>query len=384
MKKITYYLILLFIIPTVSAKEIDLPLCPTNIQYFPQNLPLHCKMPPNAKVVKFAGPPGEPPSMALSPQGLPMIPAPFPGPVPGQFPGSVAVPGPFPGPMPMPVPASPSAKVPVIVMPFYSPDPAFKKPKPIRPGSISTGSDTDRRIDMDTRSDTDIDTDTDTSSSSETSGSSDTSSERGIWRKNKKKWKKGWKRGHKKGFKRNTRRFNRQLKAKRRRHQKKDRLTPILQYVTKDGYVIYEKKISKGEATDWLNGQNVADENINENDGVAPKQVQVRTSTKHNDGNAETRDVKTSKNNKKKHTKIVQLNDDNNFDYESKKRVGTKNIKGPGNDNNKNKQDRDDDSSEEGSDEKLKSNGEKIGNAEMSTKRAVGKPQRRRSKFNKT
>ncbi|CAG9787507.1 unnamed protein product [Diatraea saccharalis] len=194
-----------------------------------------------------------PPFFQSPPDGLPSFP---PIPVPPQPPG--LPPGLSPGlpaglptgsmpmmPMPMPV-VGPAPKVPVIVMPFYSPDPAYKKPPgkkpphfPKRPPRLPYY-----------HSDTSADTDT----SSDTSTSSDSSYEnRGWWRGNR-------------GFKRNGRRFNRRHRLKKKKHNRGALLTPVLQYVTKDGYVIYEKKITRDEAKDWMNIKRDMKNDGNENE----------------------------------------------------------------------------------------------------------------------
>ncbi|XP_045768049.1 SR-related and CTD-associated factor 4-like [Maniola jurtina] len=213
---------------TIEAEDPELPLCPTNMQYFPQNLPMHCRLPGTV-----------PPFPSLGYQNpLPdKQPIPMPVPLPG-MPGPI--PGPMPGPMPMPMvpmPPSPAHKLPVIVMPFYSPDTSGKKPhtshqdRPPRKRRLPVRKRKPKYYSSDEDS-------TNTDSSTDTDYSTDTSSERGFWR------------GPRTG-----RRSNRHHKSKRKKHQQqqnKEILTPILQYVTKDGYVIFEKQISKGEAKDWL------------------------------------------------------------------------------------------------------------------------------------
>ncbi|CAH2247640.1 jg784 [Pararge aegeria aegeria] len=216
------FLILSFVV--IDAKDPELPLCPTNMQYFPQNLPMHCRLP--GTVPPFPSPVYQNPSIGK--QSLP-LPVPLPG-----------IPAPMPGTMPMPMvpmPPAPAHKLPVIVMPFYSPDTTGKKPHTSHQGRPRK-----RRLPRRHRrpkyysSDDDIDTSTDTDSSTDTDDSSDTSSERGFWK------------GPRAG-----RRSNAHHKSKKSKHpQNQEILTPILQYVTKDGYVIYEKQISKGEAKDWL------------------------------------------------------------------------------------------------------------------------------------
>ncbi|KAM3956161.1 LOW QUALITY PROTEIN: uncharacterized protein ACR2FA_009877 [Aphomia sociella] len=233
----------------VCAKDPELPPCPTNVEYFPQNLPMHCRMPRHASY-PF-------PDNMLSVTMPPFPPAP-PFPPPGPYyqnsqsdkeggplsiPMPPGIPGPMPVPMPMPMVApGPAHKLPVIVMPFYSPERSYKKPphENRRPPK--------RIVEIHTRrpsyySDTDTSSDTDTDTSSDTS--SNTSSEG-----------RGWWKG--KGWRRNGRRFNKRHKSRRKKHNKKDLLTPILQYVTKDGYVIFEKKITKGEAKDWLSVKKAA------------------------------------------------------------------------------------------------------------------------------
>ncbi|CAH2085926.1 unnamed protein product [Euphydryas editha] len=207
-----YKIILLSYLARLEAKEPELPLCPTNMQYFPQNLPMHCRLPISPATLRPI--PGKP--MEYLPPTVPGFPNPIPGSVPGM------IPGPMPMPMaPMaPIPQSPAHKLPVVVMPFYSPD--TKNHKKRRFGHK-------KRPKHFYRSDDDS-SDTDASSDD----SSDHSSEHGWWERS-----------------RNGRRSNRS-KSKRRRHKNKDLLTPVLQYVTKDGYVIFEKQISKGEANNWL------------------------------------------------------------------------------------------------------------------------------------
>ncbi|XP_052749544.1 WW domain-binding protein 11-like [Galleria mellonella] len=230
----------------VLSKGPELPPCPTNVQYFPQNLPMHCRMPRNVNYPAFPENmlsntmppfPAQPPlSPAFAPPYFPSGKegGPLPVPVP---PG---IPGPMPIPMPMAmVPPGPAHKLPVIVMPFYSPDHSYQKPPIRRPSK--------RIIEIHTRrpfySDTSSDTDADNESASDTS--SDTSSDG-----------RGWWKG--KGWRRSGRRLNKRHRPRRKKHARKDLLTPILQYVTKDGYVIFEKKITKDEAKDWLSVKKTA------------------------------------------------------------------------------------------------------------------------------
>ncbi|XP_038221647.1 WW domain-binding protein 11-like [Zerene cesonia] len=240
----TKSVIVYFMLSVVIAKDPELPLCPTNIQYFPQNLPMHCRMPtptdmqniPNLQM-PFQSPtlpPFPPPFYQSPPPGK--QPEPMPLPVPPGMPGIPAMPGPMPIPMPMPLPGppGPAHKLPVIVMPFYSPDNSFKKPQQGRPDPRPRPRIRIRKRRPRYYSDTDdsSDTDTDTSSNELTDSTSEYD---GFWR-----------------GKRSGRRSNRHHREKRRRHQRQELLTPVLQYVTKDGYVIFEKKITKGEAKDWL------------------------------------------------------------------------------------------------------------------------------------
>lgn len=248
MAKLWEGLLLLIIAVSVSTKEEDLPLCPTNVQFFPQTLPMHCRMPANAML------PGlQPMSDVKTLPAAPPIPPPFfQSPPPNQqgnpmtIIGPPGMPGPmlFGGPGPMSImpmhPPVPTHKLPVIVMPFYKPDPAFKKSSEQKRNKKKHNK--HRRPQYDSIYDTDTSTDTDYSSDT----SSDSSTDVEWWRKRTVR-------------NRNTRKFNKKYKSKkikRKRNENKELLTPLLQYVTKDGYVIYEKKISKGEAQDWLDVKN--------------------------------------------------------------------------------------------------------------------------------
>lgn len=282
--------ILISILVLSCAEQIDkLPLCPTNIEYFPQSLPMHCRMPRSTDfTANIAG--LTPTDVATAPQPSQFyqsppsdkqptpisIPVPAGDPIPYPFPGGLPPGGAFPMPIPMPIPG-PAHKLPVIVMPFYSPDPIHKKPKDIRPKIGGHGHDrrprrphrpwrprrrpydTDSSTDKDTENsryssdtDTDKETDTDTSDSSDSSrdylrDNSAMIEERGWWNHKSK-------RGKQSG-RRTSKTHSHKIKASRRNNNNKDKkelLTPVLQYVTKDGYVIFEKKISKGEAKDWL------------------------------------------------------------------------------------------------------------------------------------
>lgn len=242
--------LLISIIAKVKAKpkEPELPICPTNMQFFPSNLPMHCRMPPAGKTItpfppgffqspppdglpnpiQFPIPPGFPQGFPGLPPGSGPMPVPgLPGPGPIPMPGPGPMPMPGLGPMPMPMampPPGPAHKLPVIVMPFYSPDPSYKNKK--RPPRIL-----------------------DHESSSDTSGDSSSSVSREWWRGRRARSgrRSNIRRRSGRGF-----RKNRKHRTIKRRHNKGNILTPILQYVTKDGYVIFEKKISNNEATDWL------------------------------------------------------------------------------------------------------------------------------------
>lgn len=114
-------------------------------------------------------------------------------------------------------------------MPFYSPDPKYKKEKKERKERKEiSSSDTENDSDC---SDTD-DTDTDNNE---------------YWKEKRPSKRSRHHRHHRRrGGRRSGRRgYN--------GHEGRELLTPVIQYVTKDGYVIYEKEISKGEAKDWLN-----------------------------------------------------------------------------------------------------------------------------------
>jgi hypothetical protein len=247
----TYFKVIIISIIFAQSKgsDPDLPPCPTNIQFLPQNLPMHCRIP---RDVKFPGPPGgpllplppffpPPPSSdkLLNPLPMPGLPNGLPpGLPPGLFPPGL--PGPIPMPMPMMPgpPGLPSPKLPVIVMPFYSPDPSYKQPphKDDRKRPIKIHGRPPRRpLYYDSHSDSDW-----TGSSSSDVSSSSSSEHRGWWKS-------------KRGFRRYGKKLHGKNKSRKMRHGRKEVLTPVLQYVTKDGYVIYEKKISKDEAKDWLN-----------------------------------------------------------------------------------------------------------------------------------
>lgn len=254
MRRFFFHGILIWSFTIIKAKEPELPLCPTNMQYFPQNLPMHCRMPVGAPPRISRSPSDKPPQPIQIPMNgfLGNVPGAVPGggypgtlgggmpvPMPGAFPGiSGGVPGPLSGgmpmPMPMPLPQSPAHKLPVIVMPFYSQDTSDKVPQiPQRQKHKKHRKNYTKKRPKQYYSDEDS-TDTDTSEDD----NSDSSSNVGWWKNL-----------------RHGRRSNRH-KSNRRKHKKQELLTPVLQYVTKDGYVIYEKQISKGEAKGWLGNKN--------------------------------------------------------------------------------------------------------------------------------
>ncbi|XP_059054552.1 uncharacterized protein LOC131848646 [Achroia grisella] len=252
-------LVVLGIAALVLGKEPELPPCPTNVEYFPQDLPMHCRMPRHANYPTYPENmlSGTMPPFPLSPPFPPVFPPPGPyfpagkegAPVP--MPMSLAVPGPMSA-MPVVAPG-PAQKLPVIVMPFYSPDRSYQKSPRHHPPR--------RIVEIQTRrpfySDTDISSDTGTDTDTSFDTSHDTSSDGGGWWKGK-------------GWRRNGRRFNKRHKPRRKKHTKKDLLTPILQYVTKDGYVIFEKTITKNEAKDWLKVKKTTLNNVNKNEENEP------------------------------------------------------------------------------------------------------------------
>ncbi|CAH2040058.1 unnamed protein product, partial [Iphiclides podalirius] len=202
-----------------------------NYPFFPGSLP------------NFTFPP-LPPGFPSPDKGGAPIPFPMPPGMPG-VPGPPGLPGPAPVPMPMHMPMmpmplpGPAHKVPVIVMPFYSPEGA-RKPAPGGPRHKKRRVHVNKKRFPPYHSESDTDTDTGTSETDDSRySSSDTSSSDGggAW----------W------GGRRSGGRFGGKHAHQRRRHKANaDFLTPIIQYVTKDGYVIFEKKISKDQASDWL------------------------------------------------------------------------------------------------------------------------------------
>lgn len=259
------WLLLIGLSTTLASHEPDLPLCPTHLQFFPQKLPMHCRMPRNADREAFPDLPQYPtlpplpesyfqsPSPDKQPPPIPIHIPPFPGmpggmPMPGQIGGSMegpmpGMPGPMPLPMPVPIVGGPPHKLPIIVMPFYSQDHSFKKPQPEIPPKHrdkkkKTHKKKKKHYDIETKSSSCEDSESESSDRS-------SSSEHGFWI------------GRRKLRRKMARRSNKQHRTRRTefKNKRKDLLTPILQYVTKDGYVIFEKKISKNEAKDWLKSQ---------------------------------------------------------------------------------------------------------------------------------
>lgn len=249
------WIIFLVIFQTIYAKDPELPLCPTNIAYFPQSLPMHCRMSNgktfNSEPIPIKSQPSVtyPPSIYRSPSPN-KIPPPMPFPVPPGFPAPIFPPGmavppmaAIPGPVPMPIAGPPPQKLPVIVMPFYSPDPANKK-------------DDDRRK---KRKNKDT-SESESCSDEDTSDSSGGGKSSGFWRPRKHGKKR---KGHKHIYRRSG------GGSRRNSRKNKELLTPMIQYITKDGYVIFEKEISKGEAKNWLSKK---DERENEK-GISFKEL---------------------------------------------------------------------------------------------------------------
>uniref|UniRef100_A0A2A4JU08 Uncharacterized protein n=1 Tax=Heliothis virescens TaxID=7102 RepID=A0A2A4JU08_HELVI len=269
MKIALHLWLLVSVSTTIAIKDPPLPPCPTHLQYFPQSLPMHCRMPRSADPSQFPDVPQYPtlpplpesfyqsPPPDKQPRPIPIPIPPFPG-IPGAMPmpgpmgphvGPPMPPGPMPGPMPggpmpmpmpMPMVGGPPHKLPVIVMPFYSPDNSFKKPSTSRPRRRRPKKRRPRKKRPNSH-----ESDDETSSGEGGSGSedSDDSSEHGFWK------------GHaKSGRRKMSRRSGKKHHPRKKEpmNKKKELLTPILQYVTKDGYVIFEKQITKSEAKDWL------------------------------------------------------------------------------------------------------------------------------------
>ncbi|CAD0200170.1 unnamed protein product [Chrysodeixis includens] len=252
------------------AKDADLPLCPTNLQYFPQNLPMHCRLPGSSGPIQNPDTQGQPGQFPALPPQFGTMPPYYQSPPPNKQPNPIPIPIPpfqgLPGgmppgqmgppmPMPMPMIGGPPHKLPVIVMPFYSPDTSFKRPPPeTRPKTENPRKKKKKKKRKKKHShDSDTDSSADDNSSDDTSdtsrGRGRGSDEYGWWPERKKK-----KTYKKKTDKKITRRFNQHHSSKSHKNERKNKelLTPILQYVTKDGYVIFEKKISTNEAKDWL------------------------------------------------------------------------------------------------------------------------------------
>ncbi|KAF9408749.1 hypothetical protein HW555_011666 [Spodoptera exigua] len=125
------WLLLVSVSSSLAKDSLDLPLCPTSPQYFPQSLPMHCRLPRQANPGDFSDlpqyptlppipdsffqslpPDKQPPPIPIPIPPFPEMPmpghmappgAPMPGPMPG-MPGPMpGMPG-MPGPMPMPMP----------------------------------------------------------------------------------------------------------------------------------------------------------------------------------------------------------------------------------------------------------------------------------------
>lgn len=281
---------------TQGNDEPDLPICPSNIEFFPQNLPMHCRMArssdlgnglPNIPTVMPPLPPGfqsPPPDGQPAPIPIPFPPVsgglPMPGPMPGPLPGSMmgpmspgmpmAMPGPMVGPMPMASMGGPNHKLPVIVMPFYSPDPGYKKKPDERPRFPPKKR--RRRPKKPLYRESSTDSDDTSSEDSDTDTSTDTSSDHETWRGLRKGWRKNAK---------NTRRSSRRRYKK----KKKELLTPVLQYITRDGYVIFEKKITKVEASDWLKTGDSNSKRENKNDNNKPEKNEQNDEDNDNEDN---------------------------------------------------------------------------------------------------
>ncbi|XP_053605802.1 serine/threonine-protein kinase prpf4B-like [Plodia interpunctella] len=277
--RLKFIILLVFKLAFGKELDVDLPLCPTDIQFLPQSLPMHCRLPRNANFASFDG---EKPTPTLPPYLAPFYQSPAPSkvpfPMPPGFPGypgmqlsgaapSIVAPLPAPPPaLPGVVPArispiqvsGPAHKLPVIVMPFYSPDKSFRSSqRPAQSQSYSDDPDTDssNTSSDDTSSDTDTSSDSDTQSDHSRDRDHDRDHERG--RERDRDSDDGWWKS-KRGFRRSSRRHS---AHKHRGHRMKKKwpreiITPILQYVNDNGYVIFEKKISKVEAKEWLNGEN--------------------------------------------------------------------------------------------------------------------------------
>ncbi|XP_063826964.1 uncharacterized protein LOC135076426 [Ostrinia nubilalis] len=158
-----------------------------------------------------------PPMPYPMPMGMPAgpVPAPMPLPMPLGMPAG-PMPAPMPMPMPMPLPL-PQPRLPVVVMPYYSkakkrrPAKRYRKRRPRRKYVSSSCESSD----------------TDVSSSSDID-----------------------------------------FRASQRRSRQV--LTPVVSYMTKNGYVVYQKKIKNEKAKDWLrtNGgaEEIRDEELTEQD----------------------------------------------------------------------------------------------------------------------
>lgn len=154
----------------------------------------------------------------VEPQFMP-APFPFPGsvgsmpvpappmlsPMPMAGPMAGPMPGPIPGPMPFPI--MPQQKLPLVVMPYYSKI-ADKHPRRHKKKKHPR-----KKKDK-------VPCSSESSSSSTSSESSDD--------------------------------FDFRANHKSKRKHRRPVLTPVVSYVTKDGYVVYQKKIKKDKAKDWL------------------------------------------------------------------------------------------------------------------------------------
>ncbi|XP_063540087.1 swi5-dependent recombination DNA repair protein 1 homolog [Cydia strobilella] len=287
----SYAILVSFTAVFAKDPEPELPPCPTNFQFLPQTLPMHCKMtsqpfqspplPPQFPPF-MSGPPANPGNPVPNPEKP--LSAPFPPPMPmGMPPMPMGMSPPLPmGPMPMGLPGMPmgmpmlggppQAKLPVIVMPFYSPDPAYKDPRkdPRKPSEPYK-----KKVKIIKKSRHHHNSD-DSSWETDSSESSDTDSSD----YDRKRW--NWK---------NRRSMRRHKKI--RHARKQEYLTPVLQYVSKDGFVVFEKSISKGEAKDWLGdnkGPNEETGNVDIAQKTNNKYGRVEDETRPNK-NVNTRDL---------------------------------------------------------------------------------------------
>jgi hypothetical protein len=162
---------------------------------------------------------------------FPSGPMAFPPPMPGMMPSPMHLPGPIPIPQP---------KLPVVVMPYYSKNKKGSAKKHKKRRRLKIYSD----------------------SSSSDSGSSDSSSSA--------------------EFKyRATKREKSFRSGKNRRRQV---LTPVVSYVTKEGYVVYQKKIKKDKAKDWLQigrrSHNHDSPEVTKDKGMSVKDIKKKISSR--------------------------------------------------------------------------------------------------------